>query len=192
MRRHVENVITKIGGAPIRSRRIEDIRYVVLHRFGSHDLDWYDEQGITPTAKGVAEFYQRNPEAASATGGQMPYPFVIGLGGGAWQARRITDIAPHARRFNRAAIGMAFLGNFNLLPPTREQWEMGIDLCASLLRMWPHLQIVGHTQLGADATGTPGKQCPGRLFDVTDFAAEVKAVNDSAAGMALISMGVQL
>jgi len=192
MLRHVANVIRKCGEPHPGERDISELRYIVIHRFGSHELGWYDEHGITNTAEGVAKFYQQNPEACAATGGQMPYAFVIGMFGSAWQARHITDVSPHARRFNQTGIGIAFLGDFRMLPPPREQWNMGVDLCAALLRMWPHLQIVGHTNLGKHATSTPGKQCPGRLFEVTDFAAEVQSVNESAAGMELISMGVQL
>ena len=192
MRHHIENVIRKIGGEPMRQRAVADLRYIVLHRFGSHDLEWYDEQGIAPTALGVAKFYQRNPEACAATGGHMPYTFVVGQGGGAWQARALTDVTPHSKRFNTPGIGVAFLGDFRLLPPTRDQWNVGVDMCAALRRLWPHLQIVGHTGLGAEATSDPGKQCPGRMFDVTDFAAEVQSVIDAAAGMHLLSMGVAI
>ena len=192
MHMHVENVISKVGGDPLEQRALSELRYIVVHRFGSHELAWYDTHGITPTAQGVARFYQRNPEAAAATGGNMPYVFVVGLGGTVWQAKRLTDVTPHARRFNQEGIGVAFLGDFRMLPPSREQWNAGVDLCAALRRMWSHLQIVGHTNLGAAATSNPGKQCPGQLFEVTDFAAEVQSVNDRSAGMHLLSMGVQL
>lgn len=186
----VENVINRIGGDRPRQRKISDLMYLMIHRFGSHDLQWYDDQGITPDALGVAKFYHDNGDASAATGGEMPYTFVVGVYGTIWQARHILDVTPHGKRFNVPAIGIACLGDFRLLPPTLNQIQALEDLLAGIKRLWPHLEIVGHSDLKWAAT--PGKQCPGSNMPLGKIIENVNTINEARAGQALINAGVSI
>lgn len=190
----VQNVINSIDGPPRGIVQMEAVKYLMLHRTMSHDLAWYEKHLVTPDAKGCSKFYQTNAEARAAVGGRFPYAFVVGMTE-IWQTRKLTDATPHARGFsdgrgNNEAVGIALIGDFRLLPPNGEQWILTVDLCAAIVRRYPHLRIVGHDEVPGAAP--PDKKCPGKLWDMGLFRAEVQAVNDVQAARALVAMGMEI
>jgi hypothetical protein len=57
-----------------------------------------------------------------------------------------------------------------------------------LSAFWPHLEIVGHSDLAGAAT--PGKVCPGELLSVDNIRYRALAINKSLCGQRLLDAGV--
>lgn len=73
----------------------------------------------------------------------------------------------HCRGNNADSIGICFVGNFDIEPPSEIVWKKGIMLCKYLMEVL-HIQTVqGHRELD------PRKTCPGRLFDLDKFRKEL-------------------
>jgi len=168
-----------------KQRILQCIKYIMIHRFGSHELAWFDEQKIQPTADGVVEFFQ----TCAITGNKTAYPLITSLKGTISQTRKLTDITPHAYKCSPIAIGWAWLGDFRFSPPNDEAWRNSVDVAAKLLRAWPHLKIVGHTSVPG-ATRDEKKHCPGKLLDVEKFEQEARAIALADAGKDLIDIGL--
>lgn len=113
----------------------------------------------------IAEFYRTNPGAAAATGGEMPYHFVINRAGDVEQCLKMTDYGPHARAWSVSGFGVALVGDFRHERPNVSQWQSLGSLCVALCKLWGEPAIFGHTEL-ADASTDPNKQCPGRNIDI--------------------------
>lgn len=66
---------------------------------------------------------------------------------------------------NRKAIGICFVGNFDLAPPPTDQWRMGLKLVRSLMDIHhiPAAKVRGHREYAGH------KSCPGRMFDLDRF-----------------------
>ena len=69
---------------------------------------------------------------------------------------------------NSKALGICFVGNFDIDPVPEGQWEKGIEIVKSLVNLLdiPTPFIVGHRDFD-------DRTCPGRLFDLNRFRAEV-------------------
>lgn len=182
----VQNLIHMLAPDSKADRRPEDVEYLVVHRVGWVDRQEWTQQGYPMDAVGVRDFY------AKALGWTLPYAIMVGLGGETWQGRRLLDVTPHALAFNKGAIGLGVLGDFRLLPPERLQWNACVDFAAKLLTLWPHLEVVGHTELGDRATTQKGKQCPGKLFDMNCFRQEVERFRFENAAQRLTQMGITI
>lgn len=145
---------------------------VMIHMFGV--------PGISG-ACGVAEFYRENPEW---TGGQMPYTYVCTESGGIEQALEVYEVGPHARRWSSPMIGIACIGNFNLRAPDYAQWGAAVWLASELtvalgIDVFSDT-VVGHTEMPG-ATKTPGKICPGKLWDMGKFRLDVNDHRENSA-----------
>lgn len=153
--------------------RAKRVSKIAIHRVG---LDLYNHINLGPTAQDIcAHFTGRNgvfPEVAKATGGEVPYTFIVGGGsdtydGVIWQCLPVMDVGRHARRWNEEAIGVACIGDFRVKPPTRAQVHAVTDLCVELclsLGIGPE-EIWGHMEL-PNASADRDKECPGMFFDV--------------------------
>ncbi len=64
---------------------------------------------------------------------------------------------------NRKAIGICFVGNFDIAPPPAQQWATGLWFVGSLMRILDIPIVVGHHDYN------PGKSCPGKMFDMELF-----------------------
>ena len=64
---------------------------------------------------------------------------------------------------NHKAIGICFVGNFDLAPPPAAQWERGLRFVASLMRILDIPVVVAHRDFN------PGKSCPGKFFNMDLF-----------------------
>lgn len=180
-----ENVVAKIA-SPHPLRELAKLQYIIVHRIGWNDNAEWVSRGYTRDALGVAAFYKKEMSWS------MPYTFTVGHGGLVQQARQLADVTPHALRFNREAIGIGFLGDFRFLPPEDKQWAAGVELISLLVRAWPHLLVKGHTEMGDEATQTPGKSCPGKCFDLNKLRREVAAVQYREGIDQLRALGVSI
>jgi hypothetical protein len=162
------------------------LQYIVVHRVGWNDEAEWTSRGYSMDAAGVRDFYAQEVHL------HFPYTFAVLRGGRIQQGRRLLDVTPHAAAFNKEAIGIGVLGDFRFLPAEYNQWNSAVDLCAALIGAWPHLQIVGHTELGEEATSVPGKQCPGKLFDMAAFRDEVQLLHYENGVRSLLKQGVVL
>lgn len=73
----------------------------------------------------------------------------------------------HCRGNNSDSIGICFVGNFDVEPPSEIVWKKGIMLCKYLMEVLHIQTIQGHRELN------PGKTCPGKLFDLDKFKLEL-------------------
>lgn len=186
-----KNVIDACGGRHSKVRDIDEIKYIVIHRFGWNDLRDYDANGISPNALGAYKFYQSNGEAYIATGGRFPYTFMVGQGGLVWQTSDIGVVTPHAMRWNVPGLGIACFGDFTLLPPTNEQMGALTELLAALVRYLGDVKVVGHTELPG-STRDPNKDCPGRNLNMDKLRSSISNMNDGLAAQSLIRLGIAI
>lgn len=91
------------------------------------------------------------------TGGKQPYSFLLRTSGIIHQVASVSDITPHAARWNRRAVSTAVAGNFTRHDPT---WIQENTL-AVWLALWLAFgqRVLGHTEAGGSAD--PKKECPG-------------------------------
>ena len=70
----------------------------------------------------------------------------------------------HCVGMNQKAIGICFVGNFDLAPPPADQWKAGVRFVRSLCRnlLIPMASVVAHRDYAQ-------KSCPGKLFDMDLF-----------------------
>jgi hypothetical protein len=98
------------------------------------------------------------------------YHFGIELVGGRHEillGRMLQEEGAHCcqQGMNRKAVGICFVGNYDLIEPPEEMLRLGVRLVASLCAQLdiPATNIHGHSEFA------PNKSCPGRLFDVGQF-----------------------
>lgn len=81
--------------------------------------------------------------------------------------RGLHEIGAHCiqENINKRSIGVCFIGNFDIAPPPKEMWDLGLKLVAGLcLTMGIKFDNVqGHHSFAIY------KSCPGRQFDVDLF-----------------------
>lgn len=174
----------------------ESRELIVLHRFGGDALPGVE------CAADIARWYRENPEW---TGGRMPYHFVVHATGYVEQALGLREKGAHARRYNKAGIGVAAIGDFRVLPPSPQQWRAAAVTVAGLLEFFgldPFTGVRGHDEL-LGGSRDPGKRCPGRFWHMGEFRAEcadevkrvARALDERGAGRRrryLELLGVQL
>ena len=68
---------------------------------------------------------------------------------------------------NHDSIGICLIGNFDLAPPEKEQWDKAVSLCDWLCETYHIERILGHGE--AD-----DRSCPGRYFDMDKFRLDMK------------------
>lgn len=151
-----------------RPRELTKIDRVIIHKIGP---------SLGSTGAEIAKAFRDTSTPYSAgryTGAEMPYTFVIRQNNGNIidQCLKLTDVGPHAKRWNTSGIGVALIGDFSLKgePPTNDQWCSVIELCTVLYGYG--LSIHGHTELPGSSSD-PAKQCPGPLFDLDMLRSEV-------------------
>ncbi len=78
--------------------------------------------------------------------------------------RNLDEEGAHCVGMNQKALGICFVGNFDLAPPPPDQWAAGIRFVRSLLRIAdiPIRNVVGHRDYAK-------KTCPGEFFDLNRF-----------------------
>jgi sugar phosphate isomerase/epimerase len=86
--------------------------------------------------------------------------------------RMFDEPGAHTKGHNIDNIGFLFVGNFDLGPVPKAQWDLGVEFVKMLVRLL-HIHIgdiKGHREIARD-----GRTCPGRMFDLHQFRQEVAA-----------------
>jgi len=81
------------------------------------------------------------------------------------QMLKLNDTGWHARRWSRAGVGIACLGDFRSEYPSLEMWESLVTLCSTLCHWIGVCEIYSHSELPF-ASKDPEKQCPGKNLDM--------------------------
>jgi len=71
---------------------------------------------------------------------------------------------------NRRALGILFVGNFDLAPPPLDQLALGLRLVRSLQQLFaiPTERVFGHREVARD-----GRTCPGKYFNLPQFRSDL-------------------
>jgi len=81
--------------------------------------------------------------------------------------RMMNDTGAHCSQggMNHSSLGVCFIGNFDVAPPTKEMWRLGIRLVSSLLSVFELSieNVYGHRDFDSK------KSCPGKLFSIEAF-----------------------
>jgi len=81
--------------------------------------------------------------------------------------RMMNEVGAHCRQraMNRRSLGICFVGNFDIVPPPAEQWDMGLKLVRCLMNVFdiPRENVRGHREFA------PYKSCPGKRFSMELF-----------------------
>jgi hypothetical protein len=89
--------------------------------------------------------------------------------------RMLTEPGAHcpAQGMNRRAIGICFIGDFDLAPPSRDQLAIGLSLVRSLMKVFSISlgRIYGHGEVARD-----GRSCPGKRFNLPQFRTDLLTV----------------
>jgi len=82
--------------------------------------------------------------------------------------RMVDEVGAHTKGYNTGSIGICFVGNFDLIIPSKEAWKLGLKLVRFLCRTYniKKEEIYGHRKF-ADKT------CPGLMFDINKFKKEL-------------------
>lgn len=95
-----------------------------------------------------------------------------------------SDIAPHAKAFNRSTLGLCVFGDFASLEPgrnwtpTEAQYREIVNQCREWISQYGALWVKGHSELGEAGTSVTSKlqlghTCPGERFDLERVRREV-------------------
>lgn len=156
------------GFVPNSSRKVADLKRIVVHRLGPV----ISGRSMTDAVSVGAEFVRTEKyTAGSYTGAKQPYHFIFKPDTKiVYQALPLTANALHAGKYNRKSIGVAILQDLRWHPlhPEAEEtlsWLLA-HLCKTVHIITGTMPTVkGHTELPG-ASSDPQKQCPGKLLDM--------------------------
>lgn len=163
---------------------------IMVHRVGKDQ-----KYGINlgDTAESIADHFvgqnKQYPEVAKATGGMVPYNYVItgakGIDGNVYKLLPDGAWGPHAMAWSSTHYGVAMIGDFRYHPPTANQWHALTFLCADLLLTCDiytqSLQepvinkIFGHTDVRGSSSDQ-NKRCPGSYVNISHLRDEVAKI----------------
>lgn len=169
-------------------------RISLAHDWGGgvyHDVRPVPDYELTGWALRERFADTRKYRPGAYTGGMTPYPFLLLPSGEIHQLLEVGVIAPHARRWNLAALATSLVGDFREHAPTPEQWGSIVEWCA-LWHAWG-LSTWGHTEM--PGASSPGKACPGSRFDMDKLRQEIvrhpySALTSWGAERVLVDLGV--
>ena len=135
--------------------------YIIIHH------------SLTKDSKTVSWDAIRNYHTKTLGWNDIGYHYGIELVGDHYEVlkgRFDNEQGAHARGVNHLSLGICFVGNFDVTPVPKAQWDLGISLVRSLcdgLNI-PTYRVYGHHWFDQH------KSCPGKLFDITAFKAAIK------------------
>jgi len=137
--------------------------YVMLHHSLTEDGSTVSWQAIRRWHKGLHPDspYRSKPMI------DIGYHFGIELINDEYEilvGRDLGQAGAHCVGMNHKAIGICFVGNFDLAPVPDGQWEKGLQLVSGLVKSLdiPLVNIVGHRDYAP-------KGCPGKMFSLEKF-----------------------
>lgn len=198
---HIEDVIAKVDDGKPATRDMSLLDTIAVHRCGK-DLKFNVDSGST-AEEVCAHFTGKDnkfPEMAKATGGEVPYSFMIGGNLGApeadgviWQCLPLSDIGRHAARWNVRAVGVAVIADPRVRPCSDAQYASLVDLLTLLclaIKQGPSC-IKGHMELPG-ASSDPTKVCPGPLLPLDVLRADVAKANADVAQQLAVLAGIRI
>jgi len=85
--------------------------------------------------------------------------------------RMMNEKGAHCKQdsMNSRSLGVCFVGNFDIAPPPKEMWELGVKFVKSLIEVFriAPSRIYGHNLFAHY------KSCPGKYFDVDQFVDDI-------------------
>jgi N-acetyl-anhydromuramyl-L-alanine amidase AmpD len=135
-----------------------EIKRIVVHHAGVNDA----------SAESMATYHVRKRGWPG-----IGYHYVITRGGGVYKCQPLLVVSNHCGKYNREAIGVCLIGNFETRYPTPGQLEAGVELVAELAVVY-HVGaacIQGHREVVGART-----LCPGALLDMPRFREAVERV----------------
>lgn len=130
--------IEVIDGPPKHRRDLREIVAILVHMCSPEQMAI--NLGVDPTEPSVVGMARLFRDPRCGTGGHMPYSIGITPAGQIEQARPLTAMTPHAREWNRRALGIVLFGKLDKVPPTGAQ----LVALAQLLK-WLVPALVGTT-----------------------------------------------
>jgi len=87
------------------------------------------------------------------------------------QGRMFEDTGAHCYQqgMNKKAIGICMIGNFDIAPPPKSQWELAVRYVRSLMTIFD----VSKEDVEPHRKYAPYKSCPGEMFDFDLFRSEL-------------------
>jgi N-acetylmuramoyl-L-alanine amidase len=83
--------------------------------------------------------------------------------------RMLDTPGAHCQDHNHDSIGVCFVGNFDNKAPSLDQWQLGCRLVRSLC----YVYCIGHDRVFGHREFTNKKTCPGKMFDLDLFRAQL-------------------
>jgi len=146
-----------------RRRDLTEIRHLVVHRAGGPD--W--PRLALPLVTALRPYWYRQ---------RVPYWAFVEANGRVVVTQGLDVIGPHAGKYNRPGLGIAVIGDFTREAPPEAQRQALLQLlqwCCERLELGASA-VVGHSELGRDATKDPHKHCPGHLLDLDQLRADLE------------------
>ncbi len=200
---YLGDTISRIGGKA-GTRKAQDIAAIAVHRFGGWEDDRFQYPPTKDEAArvrlpwnpdlvgscwddspiGVACFY------SDIFGWRHPYPLQV-FDGKAFQTSPFDVVTYHAGDFNHQVLGFLITGDHRKTAPSEVDLEVAALAIARicLYRRWHPwgavtmpgairsnlTRVMGHDELPAGGTATPGKSCPGAALDMNAFRDRIAA-----------------
>lgn len=148
---------TKLSLSPseYRGRPLPKITQVLIHRIE-----------VGATAEETKQFFEKDRPKWS--GGKTPYHFLIQESGRIEQMVRLSQIGPHAKKYNSSSIAIALVGDFRKKEPSKEQMKSLKLLATELMYHLSIKKLWGHDELKGSSSD-PNKKCPGKHIDMDDL-----------------------
>jgi len=193
----INDIIDAVKDGKEGLRGLSKIRYLVIHRVGI-DLKSGKVLGDGVRGTSIAKEFVENDELYQYTKGENPYTFYVGghdsFEGDVWQALPLDEIGKHARRWNIRGLGIGCIGDFRYMAPSFKQYMSLVDLCVALcgyLDLNPLRAIKAHDELKGGSSD-PGKECPGRLMDISRLRLDVYELMKEQHRQYLIDAGARV
>ena len=149
---NVVNSLTKHKTKKYRSRRIDGIKYIVVH----HTLT-----GPSAMPRAIANYHVHTNNWPG-----IGYAYFIASDGRVFKTNNVGTMSYHVGKYNRESLGICLAGNFDTGVPTEKQLQSLVTLITAIIQSMRGIitdidtQVIGHN----DVPGYSWKSCPGKKF----------------------------